>query len=179
MARAVPSGSTVLIAYLYLGWALLWRGEVKSARAAFETAVRGDPHLPLAWEGMVASMLLDGEPPEDAEACLALGEASARRIWHRLFDPPLESRFIALRAWTLAAGGRADDARNALAAGWIPEDHVPAAATVCWYRGHALKHLGDTAGCRAAFERGAAIDPDGSAGGSCRAARRTAHQELG
>ncbi|MBW2256418.1 MAG: hypothetical protein JRI25_17740 [Deltaproteobacteria bacterium] len=151
-----------------VGWALLRRGGAKSARAAFETAVRGDPHLPHAWEGLVASMLLDGAHPEDVEAPLALGEASVRRIWYRLLHPPLESRFVALRAWTLAAGGRADDARNALAAGWIPEDHVSAAATVCWYRGHALKHLGDPSGCRAAFERGAAIDPNGSAGRSCR-----------
>jgi hypothetical protein len=154
-----------------VGWAHLWRGGVKSARTAFETAVRGDPHLPHAWEGLVASMLLDGEHPEDAETCFALGEASVRRIWYRLLHPPLESRFVALRAWTLAAGGRADDARIALAAGWIPEDHVSAAATVCWYRGQALKRLGDPAGCRAAFERGAAIDPNGSAGRSCRDAK--------
>jgi len=152
-----------------LGWALVWRGESESAHAAFVTAVRGDPHLPSAWEGMVVSMLLDGERPGDSAACLALGGLSACRIWNRLLDASLGARFAALRAWTLAASGRADDARGALAEAWIPDDHVPAAATAYWYRGHALERLGDAEGSRAEFERGAAIDPGGSAGRCCRA----------
>jgi DNA-binding SARP family transcriptional activator/tetratricopeptide (TPR) repeat protein len=47
MARAVPSGSTVLIAYLYLGWALLWRRDFREARTAFEAARQGAEEMGL------------------------------------------------------------------------------------------------------------------------------------